>query len=71
MSILAGIFRRFWPGYRVRFRQDIPAAHRRAAEAILRCRTAQTGMVYYRCGDCGELGMTGILHTWDAGSALC
>ena len=55
MFNLAGIFRRFWPAYRVKFRQDIPAAHVRAAEAILRCRTAEAGMVYYRCGDCGEV----------------
>ena len=55
MFTLAGIFRRFWPGYRTKFRQDIPAAHRRAAEAVLRCRTPEAGMVYYRCGDCGKV----------------
>jgi len=52
---LAGIFRRFWPAYRARFRQAIPAAHVRAAEAVLRCRTPEAGMVYYRCGDCGKV----------------
>jgi hypothetical protein len=52
---LAGIFRRFWPGYRAKFRQAIPAAHVRAAEAILRCRTPEAGMVYYRCGGCGKV----------------
>lgn len=55
MFTLAGIFRRFWPGYRAKFRQDIPAAHVRAAEAVLRCRTPEAGMVYYRCGDCGKV----------------
>lgn len=55
MFPLAGIFRRFWPAYRARFRQDIPAAHVRAAEAVLRCRTPEAGMVYYRCGDCGKV----------------
>ena len=55
MFSLAGIFRRFWPGYRDKFRQDIPAAHHRAAEAVLRCRTPEAGMVYYRCGDCGTV----------------
>ena len=47
MFSLAGIFRRFWPGYRDRFRQAIPATHVRAAEAILRCRTPEAGMVYW------------------------
>lgn len=55
MFSLAGIFRRFRPAYRARFCQDIPAAHVRAAEAVLRCRTPEAGMVYYRCGDCGTV----------------
>ncbi len=55
MFTLAGIFRRFWPAYRAKFRQAIPAPHLRAAEAILRCRTPEAGMVYYHCGDCGKV----------------
>ena len=55
MFSLTGIFRKFWSAYRTKFRQAIPAPHLRAAEAILRCRTPEAGMVYYRCGDCGKV----------------
>ena len=55
MFSLADIFRRFWRGYRARFGRRIPAAHVRAAEAILRCRTAEAGKVYVRCGECGQV----------------
>jgi len=52
---LADIFRRFWPAYGQRHGASVPRAHVRAAEAILRCRTAACGTVFYRCGDCGAL----------------
>lgn len=55
MITLADIFRRFWPAYAQRHGASIPRAHVRAAEAILRCRTAACGTVFYQCGGCGAL----------------
>jgi hypothetical protein len=55
MIALADILRRFWPAYRQKHGPAVPRAHVRAAEAILRCRTPQSGTVFYRCGGCGTL----------------
>ena len=55
MSALAEAVRRHWPSYERKYGSRIPPAHVRAAQAILRCRTAEAGMVYYRCGDCGRM----------------
>jgi len=62
MSVLADIFRRFWPGYAERHGEAMPQAHVRAAEAILRCRTSECGTVFHRCTDCG---------TWEASPVSC
>ena len=54
MSVeLAEVFRRHWPGYVATYGARIPSEHVRAATAILRCRTAAAGMVFYECGSCG------------------
>jgi len=55
MSALAEAVRRHWPSYVAKHGSRIPPAHVRAAQAIVRCRTAEAGMVYYRCGDCGRM----------------
>lgn len=55
MITLADIFRRFWPAYTLRHGSSVPRPHVRAAEAILRCRTAACGTVFYQCGDCGTM----------------
>jgi hypothetical protein len=49
---LADVFRRHWPAYQARFGDRIPAAHRRAAQAILACGTAALGGQRFVCGDC-------------------
>jgi hypothetical protein len=55
MSALAEAVRRHWPSYALKYGSRIPPAHARAAQAILRCRTVEAGMVYYRCGECGKM----------------
>lgn len=55
MIALAEVFRRHWPAYAAKFAASIPRAHVKAAEAVLRCRTPEAGMVYYRCADCGRM----------------
>ena len=52
MVTLAEIFRRHWPGYRVRFGNAIPPAHRAAVKAIWSCRTPHRGGHVFVC-DCG------------------
>ena len=52
MVTLAEIFRRHWPAYRAQFGNALPPAHRRAAAAILSCRTATRGGQLFRCA-CG------------------
>jgi len=52
---LAGILRRHWADY-VRCQGGagaIPASHRRAAEAVLACRTPRLGGHAHACPDCG------------------
>jgi len=55
MSALAEAVRRHWPSYALKYGSRIPSAHVRAAQAIMRCRTPEAGMVYYRCGECGRM----------------
>jgi hypothetical protein len=51
---LAEVLRRHWPAYEQRFGSAILPSHRRAVEAILRCRTPALGGQCYRCSDCGR-----------------
>ncbi len=55
MTALAEAVRRHWPSYDAAHGPRIPAAHRRAAQATLRCRTMEAGLVFYRCDDCGRI----------------
>lgn len=55
MTALAEAVRRHWPSYAAAHGPRIPVAHRRAAQAILRCRTPEAGLVFYRCDDCGRV----------------
>ena len=52
MIELAEIFRRHWPAYQTQFGERIPAAHRRAVQAILACGTLALGGHRFVCGDC-------------------
>ncbi len=53
MLTLAELFRRHGPAYAAKFGKQIPPSHRRAAAAILSCRTAALGGQRYRCA-CGQ-----------------
>lgn len=54
MSKLAEIFRTFGPEYLAAYGTAMPPQHRKALQAILRCRTPASGATVYRCGSCGE-----------------
>jgi len=54
MLELADLVRRHGPGYRARFGTRMPAAHRRALDAIARCRTPANGGHRYACTQCGR-----------------
>lgn len=54
MLDLADIIRRHGPGYVARFGQAMPQAHRRALQAIERCRTPANGGHRYRCAECAH-----------------
>lgn len=51
---LAEVFARHWPAYEKAHAAGIPHAHRKAARAILGCRTELRGIVRSVCGGCGE-----------------
>lgn len=54
MIELAEIVRRHGPEYLRRFGGRVPAAHRRALRALVRCRTPALGGHLYRCGECAR-----------------
>lgn len=54
MLDLAEIIRRHGPGYLERFGGTMPNAHRRALDAIERCRTPANGGHRYLCAECGH-----------------
>lgn len=51
---LAEVFTAHWPAYEKEHGARIPHAHRKAARAILACRTELRGVVRSVCGSCGE-----------------
>jgi len=48
------VFARHWRAYEARFGAKIPRMHRRAAQAILHCRTPAMGGHLYACEHCGD-----------------
>jgi hypothetical protein len=54
MENVNNIFRAFGPEYIERFGDDLPGEHRKAMDAILRCRTQEAGIALYECEDCGH-----------------
>lgn len=54
MPDLAEIVRRHGPEYLARFGDTMPKSHRRALEAIERCRTPANGGHRYLCAECGR-----------------
>ena len=53
MIPLAEVLRRHWPAYERKYRARLLPSHRRAATAILSCRTPALGGQLYRC-ECGR-----------------
>ena len=54
MENVNDIFRAFGPEYIERFGDDLPGEHRKAMDAILKCRTQEAGIALYECEDCGH-----------------
>lgn len=52
---LAAVFAQHWPAYLAAHGTRTPPQHRRAARAIMQCRSAELGSVFYRCGGCGRM----------------
>ena len=53
MVELAEVLRRHWPAYEQRFGSALLPSHRRAVEAVLRCRTPALGGQLFGCTTCG------------------
>lgn len=54
MTTISEIFRTFGPEYLEHFGHDMPNEHRKVIEAIMRCRTEQTGYAYFECEQCAH-----------------
>ena len=54
MGKLGELFRTFGPEYLATYGAAMPAAHRKALEALMACRTDACGVVGYTCTQCGE-----------------
>jgi hypothetical protein len=54
MENLNDIFRTFGPEYIERFGDGLPKEHRKAMDAILKCRTEEAGIALYECEQCGH-----------------
>lgn len=54
MPTVADVLRRHGEAYLDRFGRSMPAEHRKVLHAIIACRTAKLGMVFYRCSSCGR-----------------
>jgi hypothetical protein len=54
MPTVADVLRRYGGAYLERFGPRMPAEHRKVLHAIMACRTAKLGTVFYRCSSCGR-----------------
>jgi hypothetical protein len=54
MPTVADVLRRHGEAYLVRFGPRMPAEHRKVLHALMACRTAKLGTVFYRCSSCGR-----------------
>ncbi len=54
MGAISEIFQSFGPEYLQRFSEAIPQQHRKVIDAIVRCRTEDSGVAIYQCEQCGE-----------------
>jgi hypothetical protein len=54
MGKLSELFRTFGPEYLATHGAEMPAAHRKALQALMACRTEACGVTGYTCAQCGE-----------------
>ena len=54
MGKLSELFRTFGPEYLATHEDGMPAAHRKALQALMACRTDACGVTGYTCTQCGE-----------------
>ncbi|MEW6670031.1 MAG: transposase [Thermodesulfobacteriota bacterium] len=54
MGTIQDIFRTFGPEYLQRFGEAIPHQHRKVIDAIVRCRTEDSGVAIFQCEQCGQ-----------------
>jgi hypothetical protein len=59
MPTVAAVVRRYGGAYLERFGATMPAAHKKGLRAIAACRTAELGLVLYRCACCGQMQAMG------------
>jgi hypothetical protein len=52
---LATLISTYREALELKYADALLPSHRRALDAITRCRTAQSGEVLARCNDCGQL----------------
>jgi len=55
MTTITDIFRQFGPEYIDCFSVSMPDHHHKVIRAIMKCRTPEYGMTFYKCEGCGEL----------------
>jgi len=55
MTTINEIFSTFGPQYMECFGTEMPREHRKAADAMIACRTQEAGVAYYECEECGHL----------------
>lgn len=51
---LAPILKKYRPRFEAKYQQQLLPSHRRAMDAILRCRTAESGEMHYHCAPCEQ-----------------
>jgi len=54
MPTVADVLQRYGEAYLEQFGARMPAEHRKVLHAIMACRTARLGTVFYRCASCGR-----------------
>jgi DNA-directed RNA polymerase subunit RPC12/RpoP len=55
MKTITDIFRSFGPEYIERYQYRMPLIHQKVMESMIECRTSESGIVIYKCKDCGDI----------------
>lgn len=58
MSAIKNIFVTYGPEYIEKFGDAMPEQHKKVIDAIINCRTAANGTVFYECTECGKMHET-------------